>query len=86
MEREIHKRVKTIKKEKDMKEDAKKENKVTNRKTAATLVIANLALVVIIYTLTLFTNGCANQKLKPPKKSPCACYDIKIDMEKINHA
>ncbi|WP_272916594.1 hypothetical protein [Helicobacter saguini] len=35
-------------------------------------------IVFIIYT------GCSNAKMKPPKKSPCACYDIIIDMENKN--
>ena len=86
MEREIYKGIKTIGKEKKMEENEKnKENKANNKKTTIKLVITNLVIMLAICTIILITKGCANQKLKPPKKSPCACYDIKIDMEKISH-
>ena len=26
--------------------------------------------------------GCSNKKAKIPQKSPCACYDIVIDIDK----
>ncbi|WP_258399941.1 hypothetical protein [Helicobacter fennelliae] len=30
----------------------------------------------------LLLAGCSNKKAKIPQKSPCACYDIIIDMDK----
>lgn len=43
------------------------------------------AYVIIVFCSFLFI-ACNNNNttLKPPKKSPCACYDIQIDMENIH--
>ena len=40
--------------------------------------------VIAILCVSLFVACGGNKKLKPPKKSPCACYDVKIDMENTN--
>ncbi|RDU65819.1 hypothetical protein CQA53_05645 [Helicobacter didelphidarum] len=42
-----------------------------------------ICFVCISLSLALFI-GCTNAKMKPPKKSPCACYDILMDMEQYN--
>lgn len=39
------------------------------------------AYLVVMLCSFLFVACGSNKKLKPPKKSPCACYDVKMDME-----
>lgn len=34
----------------------------------------------LLFVSSLLLTACSNHKLKPPKKSPCACYDVIIDM------
>lgn len=42
--------------------------------------------MLMLSLMFLVCIGCSNgnAKMKPPKKSPCACYDIIIDMENKN--
>ncbi|MDL0080971.1 hypothetical protein [Helicobacter zhangjianzhongii] len=36
----------------------------------------------IAICIGLLCIGCSNKRAKIPPKSPCACYDLIIDMEK----
>ncbi|EMZ37216.1 hypothetical protein [Helicobacter bilis] len=42
-----------------------------------------LKLLCITLCALSFVACNQNRHLKPPKKSPCACYDLKVDMENV---